>query len=217
MNSAAKVRVVIADDHKLFRTGLAELLATVPELCVTGHVGNANDLFAINAAEKPDVVLLDVEMPGPGPERSIARVRLDNPRVGVVILTMHDDPGLIRATIMAGANAYLLKSADRMELTAAVRLASRRDDNSVLIQTSRASALMFSPNPTGLDLSPREVEVLAILATAASNRDIASQLHISDATVKRHLTNIYDKLGATSRMDAVAKAQRAGMFPKKFN
>ncbi len=212
MSSSSPIRVVIADDHLLFRSGLRELLESIGGCEVVGDVGSAPELFTLNHAETPAVVVLDVEMPGPGPVRTTQRLISDNPSVGVVVLTMHDDPELVGDCIEAGAKAYLLKNADRAELTAAIRLAARTRDDVILIQLSRASALVLASRYGGMTLSARESEVLNLVAQAKTNREISTTLHISDATVKRHLTNVFAKLGATSRMDAVSRAQREGLI-----
>lgn len=208
------VRIVVADDHGLFRAGLIELLETVPEYSVLGDVATGDAAVAAAADLKPDVLVLDVEMPGPGAHRVIQQVGDASPNTRVVVLTMHDDPDLVRSLVEVGAAAYLVKTAGRNELVASINSAAR-GENAVLLAVSRATAVGLGRGPlqvgNGL-LSPREYEILLLVAGAKSNRDIARGLYISEATVKRHLANVYAKLGVGSRMEAVQAAIAHGIL-----
>lgn len=211
---SSPVRIVVADDHGLFRAGLIELLETVEKFEVLGDV--ATGAAAVVAARelKPDVLILDVEMPGPGAQSVIQEVAQASADTRVVVLTMHDDPDLVRSLIDAGAAGYLIKSASRDELVAAITTAARAE-GSVLLAVSRSTAVGFGRGPqdvgTGL-LSAREFEILSLVAAAKSNREIARKLYISEATVKRHLANVYTKLDASSRMEAVQAANASGIL-----
>jgi DNA-binding NarL/FixJ family response regulator len=210
------VRIVVADDHSLFRAGLIELLETVAEFNVLGDVPTGTAAIAAVAELKPDVLILDVEMPGPGAHAVIREVATASPETRVVVLTMHDDPDLVRSIVEAGAAGYLLKSAGRNELVAAINMAAR-SEGSVLLALSRSTAVGLGRGPlqvgNGL-LSPREYEILTLVAAAKSNREIARKLFISEATVKRHLANVYAKLGASSRMEAVQSAITNGILAR---
>jgi DNA-binding NarL/FixJ family response regulator len=209
------VRIVVVDDHHLFRAGVIELLQSVPEFDIAAEGATGVEAVTLTHQAKPDIVLLDVEMPGPGATATIRKILEASPRTRIVILTMHDDADIVRDLLDAGASGYLLKSAGRSELIAGITAAARTDD-AIMISVSRNTALQLGRTPSVPEptlLSAREYEVLTLLATAHSNRDIARQLHITDATVKRHLANIYAKLGATSRLDAVRKAGQRGILP----
>lgn len=211
-------RIVVVDDHHMFRAGVIELLQSVPEFDIVGQGATGVEAITISNEILPDIVILDVEMPGPGAMITIRRILEASPTSKIIVLTMHDDPELVRSLLDAGAVGYLLKSAGRNELIAAISTASR-NEGSVLLSVSRATVMSLGQAAAqhGTDLlSAREVEVLTLLAKANSNRDIAATLFISDGTVKRHLANIYTKLGANSRLDAVRKASQLGILTNTF-
>jgi DNA-binding NarL/FixJ family response regulator len=205
-----ELRVVVIDDHHLFRAGLIELLRTLPGITVAAEGSTGGQAITLASDLQPDVVLLDVQMPGPPPAATVRRIRDRSPATRVIIVTMHQSPSLIRELIASGASGYLMKNADRAELIAAIQLAAHPDDM-VLVSLSRTAFTALSqPSVTRTNLlSAREVQVLRLLAEAKSNHEIAAALCISDGTVKRHLTNLYAKLQATSRMDAVRKGRAA--------
>jgi DNA-binding NarL/FixJ family response regulator len=209
------IRIVVVDDHNMFRAGVIELLQSVSDFEIVAEGASGIEAITIALDVKPDIIILDVEMPGPGAKSTIHKVLEVSPTTKIIILTMHDDPDLVRELFEAGAAGYLLKSAGRTELIAAINTASRAED-SVLVSVSRATVIRLGrPAEPHSDLfSPRELEVLLLLALGRSNRDIAASLYISTGTVKRHLTNIYAKLGASSRMDAVRKADQLGISPR---
>lgn len=208
MTPGTRVRVLLADDHALFREGVAEIFAAEDDLRVVGQAADGDQAVALVEREQPDVVLLDVEMRGPGPEETLRQILRASPSSKVVVLTMHDEPRLVRSLLGLGARAYVVKSATREELLATVRMVERESDR-IVLSVSRDTLERLEGRDEGL-LSAREVEVLTLVAAGMSNARIASQLHISEGTVKRHLTNVYAKLGVASRMDAVNKAVSAG-------
>jgi DNA-binding NarL/FixJ family response regulator len=207
--SPERITVVLADDHALFREGVAEMLGAEDDLRIVGEAGDGDEAVELVQREKPDVVLLDVEMRGPGPEETLRRMLGASPSTRVVVLTMHDEPRLVRSLLGLGARAYVVKSATREELLATVRMV-RRDADRVVLSVSRDTLERLEGRDAGL-LSARELEVLTLVASGLSNARVAAQLHISEGTVKRHLTNVYAKLGVASRMDAVNKAASAGL------
>ncbi|MDG4765749.1 response regulator transcription factor [Solwaraspora sp. WMMD406] len=212
--NAGTIRIVLADDHTLFREGIREMLSTDPGLAVVGSVANGDDAVALVVRHRPDVLLLDVEMPGPGAAGVIRQVRRCSPETHVIVLTMHDDSAMVHHLLDSGASAYLAKSSLRIELVAAVRSVAEQSD-SVLLAVSRRTVEGLEQqrrnSQHGL-LTDREVDVLTLTAQALSNGQIAARLHVTEATVKRHLTNIYAKLGAVSRIDAVRKATAARLI-----
>jgi DNA-binding NarL/FixJ family response regulator len=204
--------VVLADDHTLFRQGIRELLCTDADLEVVGEASSGDEVLAVVGEHQPDVLLLDVEMPGPGAKALISRLGRTSPRTAIAILTMHESPALVHALLDGGATAYLVKSIGREELIATVHSLARNNEN-VLLSVPRATLESLERGEARQNmLSGRELEVLELVAKALSNGQIASRLFISEGTVKRHLTNIYSKLGATSRLDAVKKAVRAKLI-----
>jgi DNA-binding NarL/FixJ family response regulator len=198
-----RITVALADDHTLFRQGIRELLATDPAIRIVGEASTGDELLLLARRHQPDVVLLDVQMPGPGAKSLIEQIRRTHPSTAVVVLTMHEAPAVVRELLDCGAAAYLVKSIEREQLVATVHSVSHGREN-VLLSVPRASLERGQGRP-GI-LSDRELDVLRLVAKALSNKQIASLLFISEGTVKRHLTNIYAKLAATSRVDAIKKA-----------
>jgi DNA-binding NarL/FixJ family response regulator len=211
MTPGEPIRVVIVDDHTLFREGIRGMLDLEPELTVVAEGCSGPEAVMLAAKHQPDVMLLDVGMPGDGPAATIDQVRAVSPRSRLVILTMHDDPDLMRDLTDRGASAYLVKSVSRKELTALLRLVPRSADTVVLYVPRRTLKSAERTTPRDL-LSPRELDVLQLVAMALSNGQIAHRLSITEATVKRHLSNVYPKLGAVSRLDAINKAVAAGLI-----
>jgi DNA-binding NarL/FixJ family response regulator len=207
-----KITIALTDDHTLFRQGLRQLLLTDPDMEIVGEGATGDDAVALVDQHRPDVLLLDVEMPGPGARHVITRLTRSHPDTAIVVLTMHNRPAVVRELMDCGAAAYLVKTIGRDELIAAVRAVTQDRDN-VLLSVPRTTidALDDQVHQRHL-LSGRELEVLQLVAAAMSNAQIAARLVISESTVKRHLTNIYAKLGATSRVDALNKAAKAKLI-----
>lgn len=205
-----QIKVLLVDDHALFREGVAEIFAAEDDMRVVGEAENGLEALALSEREKPDVILLDVEMPVMGAERAIEGILRVSPSSKVLVLTMYDEPRLVRKLLALGAHAYIVKNATREELVAAVRTLHRVEDR-VVLSVSRSTAHRLEGSEKGT-LSVREMEVMLLAARAMSNGQIASYLHISEGTVKRHLTNIYAKLGVSSRADAAKKALTSGLI-----
>jgi len=205
-----RIRVLLADDHTMFRQGIKEMLSTDEEIEVVGEAGNGREAVALAEKLGPDVVLLDVEMPVLGAKQAMERMLENSPPPRVVIVTMFDDPRLVRELIGLGAVAYLVKSATMEELHTAVHTAANSptgpDKDIVIVAPPKA----FSVSAEADGLSERELEVLLMVARGMSNHQIAIALHLSEATVKRHLANIYPKIGVSSRGEAVRKALSNG-------
>ena len=207
-------RVLLADDHTMFRQGLKEMLSTDPGVEVVGEAENGEEAIALARRLGPDVVVLDVEMPVMGAEEAMEPMLRLSPPPGIVVVTMHDDAKLVRRLLGMGASAYLVKSASMHELISAVRAAaeepeedSPREDN-VLMVLPRGHMRETERGADGL--SGRELEILLLVARGLSNRQVAQVLHLSVATVKRHLANIYPKIGVRSRGEATRKALSEG-------
>jgi DNA-binding NarL/FixJ family response regulator len=204
------VRVLIVDDHPVVRTGLRGMLEGRPNLEVVGEAEDGEEAVKLTEQLNPNVVLMDLRMPGVGGVVATAQIKERIPDVHVLVLTTYDSSADILRAIEAGATGYLLKDAPREELFRAVRAAAQ---GKPLLAPEVAAYLMERVRwPSEETLSGRELEVLELVAQGKSNRDIAAELWISEATVKSHLLHVYDKLGATDRASAVAVAMKRGIL-----
>ncbi|MEU8263181.1 response regulator transcription factor [Micromonospora sp. NPDC048999] len=212
--STAPTRILLVDDHALFRHGLRELLSMEPDLTVIGEAGTGAEAVAFVAAHRPDVMLLDVGIPGDHAATTIIRTLAAVPATRIIILSMFDEPTVVRELLSAGARAYLLKSVTRDDLVATLR-SVRADPDRIMLSISRESFEQVSDTGARI-LSDREVEIVGLVAQAYSNSQIARRLDITEGTVKRHLRNVFAKLGAVSRIDAVNKAMAMNLVsPEK--
>ncbi|SCG54889.1 response regulator [Micromonospora halophytica] len=204
------VRLLLADDHPVVRSGLRALLSTEPDLTVVAEAATAREAVAVCARESVDVVLMDLQFGSgmQGVEATAAIVaRPDAPRV--LVLTTYDTEADILAAVEAGATGYLLKDAPPEELAAAVRAAAAGRS---ALAPAVAHRLIDRVRAPGVALTPRESEVLRLVADGLSNQQISRRLHLSQATVKTHLVHVYGKLGVESRTAAVAVARERGLI-----
>ncbi|WP_374712639.1 response regulator [Symbiobacterium terraclitae] len=212
-----KIRIMIVDDQSLLRRGLAALLNRNPDMEVVAEAGDGEEALRVAAGADPDVILMDVRMPvldGVAATRELVRRGC---RAGVIILTTFDDDEYIFEGLAAGARGYLLKDAEYEELSQAIRTVASGESllqpqitTRVLKEFSRLSSMAASrPKPQALaePLTERELEVLRLMASGASNQDIAAALYIGLGTVKHHVRAIFGKLGARDRVHAVLLAQ----------
>jgi len=193
------IGVVIADDHELYRDGLCALLESEGAFTVLATVGDGSAAIDAVDALRPDLLVLDVNMGDSPVEPTIRSAKRKAPTLSVAVLTMHSDRILREHLLRAGADAFLTKDVPKLELLAALVAVVAEEKHAV------------SPASRKELLSPRERDVLRLLAQAMSNRQIASWLSISEGTVKRHTGNIYEKLSARSRIDAVEKGRLIGL------
>lgn len=212
-----RIRVVLVDDHALFREGVASILRADGRLEVVGQGASGAEAVRLVRELRPDVLLLDVEMPGDDVTTTLQRLRATVPETRVLVLTMHQDARLVRRLLAMGATAYLVKSLPAEALVAIV-VANAVDggspDELVSISVPRSSLPHLGrTEESGSPLTARETEIMLLAAEACSNTTIAERLSISVGTVKRHMTNIFAKLEAESRIDAVRKARAAGALP----
>ncbi|KQR52316.1 two-component system response regulator [Leifsonia sp. Leaf336] len=196
----AKRTIVLADDHALFRKGVRALIED--SFDVVAEAADGQEAVALVEQARPDVLLLDVEMPGGSAERTITTVRRRSPSTAVVILTMHTDAVLQRQLLRAGASAFASKNIDERSLI----------DLLASAKPAQEAAPADVPAASDRVLTDRELEVIRMIAQAYTNREISARLNITEGTVKRHTTNIYAKLGATSRIDAVRKVIRLDLL-----
>ncbi len=204
------VRVLIADDHAVVRAGLRQLLATFEGIELVGESADGVEAVARATELRPDVVLMDIEMPRVDGIEATRRILEACEDAHVVILTSFSDREQILRALDAGAAGYVLKDAEPQELAAAIRAAARGESP---LDPRAASALLAArraPSPAD-QLSPRELEVLAMVVEGLPNKLIARRLEISEKTVKAHLTSIFRTIGATDRTQAALWAQRQGI------
>jgi DNA-binding NarL/FixJ family response regulator len=210
--AAGSVRILIVDDHALVREGLHRILQAQEDMQVVGEAGNSQAAVALAAREQPDIVLLDVEIPGGEATATVRQLRDASPGSRVIILSMHEGPRLVQALLSAGICGYLLKSIHWQELVLAIRTVYS-DRDRVVLGVSGESLRNVRQESGDVALSAREMEILGLVGQALSNGQIASRLSLKEATVKRHLRNIFIKLGAVSRIDAVNKATELQVMP----
>jgi DNA-binding NarL/FixJ family response regulator len=213
-------RVLIVDDHPVFRDGLAGLLATLPEVEVTGTAGTAEEALAAITETAPDVVLMDINLPGASGVEATRRASQIAPGTAVLVVTMVDDDDTVFAALAAGARGYVLKGASADEITAALRTVAAGGAvfgagvaTRLLAHTPGRLSGPASPSRPD-DLTTREREVLDLLAEGASNQQIARSLGISLKTVQNHVSRILDKLQAADRTQAALRARGVPPQPR---
>jgi DNA-binding NarL/FixJ family response regulator len=210
--STERIRLVIVDDHTLMREALASLLGAHSHLVIVGQTGTAAEAAEMCEVHRPDVVLLDVNLPDLAPIQAVRAVSAVSKPPRILALSMADDPDVVRDVLSAGAHGYLLKTVSHAELVTAVE-SVHRDHSRIFLSVSRSSLLSDTPLPRSTGpLSGREAEVLQLVAHGLSNARIGGRLSISEGTVKRHIQNIFGKLGVASRLEAVKRAVEAGLI-----
>ncbi|TNM61504.1 response regulator transcription factor [Streptomyces sp. NP160] len=205
------LRLVVVDDHPVVRAGIVALLSAEADLQVTAEVDDGAGVLAAYEQHRPDVVLMDLRMPGVDGVAATARLKAAHPGAHVLVLTTYDTDADILRAVEAGATGYLLKDAPRAALTDAVRRAARGE--TVLAPPVAARLLTRMREPATERLTARETEVLACVARGLSNPAIASELFIGEATVKSHLLRVFTKLGVDDRTAAVTVAMSRGLLP----
>jgi DNA-binding NarL/FixJ family response regulator len=205
------IRIVVVDDHPIVREGLVAALTDEKEFKVVGAVGSAEDALPLVAAQRPDVILLDLELPGQSGLEAIPKLRDARPQSKVLILTAYDTDERVIGALGAGAQGYLLKGASLEEIARAIR--SVHAGGSYLEPRIAAKVVgALSPRSKAAALSGREREVLRLVAGGQANKQIARTLGITERTVKFHVTSILNKLGAENRAQAVSLATRRGLL-----
>lgn len=203
------IRILLVDDHRIVREGLASMLSTQPDMCVVGEAGTGTEAIAQAICLLPDIILLDLEMPDLDGVGVLERVRVELPNARVIILTAYGTDERILDAVRAGAKGYLLKGAGLDEVLHAVRVAA--EGGSLLepkvaerLRDSMERILRSGKVPT--PLTERERDILTHIAHGLSNKAIGDELHLAERTVKFHATIIFQKLGVSNRAEAVAKA-----------
>jgi len=200
------IRVVVVDDHALHRDGTRQILDAHPDLLVVGDASSGEVALALINQLRPDVVLMDIRLPGMNGIEVTRRLTRDHPEVHVLMVSAYDEDEYVRGALEAGAAGYLSKTAPGKELVQAVRAVA---GGTSVLQSGLTARLMVSSRQherDACDLTERELAVLSLLAEGLHNREIAARLGISSRTVDRHCDNIYAKLGVGSRTEAVVRA-----------
>ena len=210
------VRVLLADDHPLFRNGVASLLAT-RDYVVVGQAGSGAEAVQLAEALKPDLILMDIRMPGLNGLAATRLIKTRQPEARIVILTVSEEDADLFEAIKSGAAGYLLKSLDSGQFFELLEAVMRGEPGitpdlaaKILREFARPQTTAVEPGPD--DLTPREREVLGLVAQGATNAEIAAQLAVSENTVKFHMKNILQKLHARNRAEVVAYALRSGLI-----
>ena len=203
---AARAGVLVVDDHALLRTGVANIINQEPDLRVVGEAGNGLEALEAYERHRPDVTLLDLRMPLMEGVEAIRRIRDRDPRARVIVLTTYDTDEEITRALKAGAKAYVLKDIPADELVRCIR-----DVLAGKTYLAPAAAAKLAEGVTRVRLTPREMSALQLMADGKANKEIAAALDISERTVKTHLAHLFEKLGATSRTEAVKVATRRGL------
>jgi DNA-binding NarL/FixJ family response regulator len=203
------IRVLLADDHTMFRQGIRQMLETDPQIEVVGEAANGKEAIALARQREPDIIFLDIEMPVMGGEEAIKQLLKISSSPRIMILTMHASERIARRFLARGASAYVSKSASIEELVAAVHNAvqcprSPKGDNAMVIVPSDVFERIEKEEET--TITSRQLEILLLAARGLSNRQIANSLILSEGTVNRHLANLYRRIGVSSRGEAVQKA-----------
>jgi DNA-binding NarL/FixJ family response regulator len=205
-----KIRILLIDDHPVVREGLSGMLAGQPDFEVVGQASDGSQGVSMNAELRPDVILMDLRMPGMDGVTAIREINAAMPQTNILVLTTYDsDVDIVRA-VEAGATGYLLKDTPREDLFRAVRAASNGE--SVLAPAVAARLMTRMRTPAEENLTTREIEVLELVSKGNSNKQVARSLHISTATVKTHLIHIFDKLAVKDRTSAVTVALEKGIL-----
>ena len=205
------IRVLLADDHPVVREGLRGMLSTEPDMEVTGEAASGTEAVTLFASLRPDVVLMDLRMPGGDGVEAIEEIRRRHGAARIIVLTTYDTDADILRAVEAGATGYLLKDAPRADLLRAIRAAASGETVLAPLVAGRLVSRVRRPRPDAL--SARETEVLALVARGLTNVQIGRALFVSEATVKTHLMRACSKLGVTGRTAAVTKAMETGALP----
>lgn len=215
-----KIRVVLADDHTIVRHAIRQALEIAEDIEILGEASDGNMALQLVEELKPDIALLDIQMPGQSGVEVTRQIKALFPNVRILILTAYDDDPYVFALLQAGADGYLLKTLDVDDLIRAVRAVHRGESALSPEITEMVLKQIKSGHPAGAakqieGLTARELEIIRLVAEGLTNKSIGAQLGINDRTVRGHLANIFGKLGAASRTEAVTEALKKGWIVLK--
>lgn len=208
-----QIRLLVADDHPLFRQGVVASLSAEPDLTVAGEAGSGEEAQKLAGDLLPDVLLMDITMPGAGGIAAARQISAAWPIVRIIMLTVSEDQDNLMAALKAGARGYVLKGVSARELANAVRTVAGGD---VYISPSLAGGILFEMTQSQPDdligsLTEREKEILTLVADGLTNREIGEKLHLAEKTIKHYMTNVLQKLQVRSRVEAALLAQKHGL------
>jgi two-component system, NarL family, response regulator len=207
MSRNSKLRLILADDHPVLREGLSLILGALPDMAVVAEGSTGEEAFELFLKHEPDVLILDLQMPGEGGLNTVRRLQKKRPAAKILILTTYDTDEDIYRTMLAGAAGYILKDSPRDELIRAIRTIASGQRC-----ISRTAGAKLAGRIGAPELTERELSVLRCVATGQANKEVAAALRISEGTVKSHVNKIMQKLGALSRTDAVMVGLRKGLI-----
>lgn len=213
------IRLLIADDHTLFREGLAAILGSQPDVEIVGEASTGAQAVALASAQLPDIVLMDIQMPQMNGLAATEKILDANPHIGIIVLTMLEDDDSVFAAMRAGARGYVLKGADKAEMVRAIHAVAQGE---ALFGPAVAKRLVaffhdvrgiknLAPPRAFPELTERETEVLDLIARGFNNSEIAETLVLSPKTVSNHISNIFNKLTVADRAQAIVRARQAGL------
>jgi DNA-binding NarL/FixJ family response regulator len=210
------IRVLIGDDHPHFRDGLRALLLSAPDLEVVGEAGNGEEAISLAAELQPDVILMDLNMPGVGGIEATRRILRTSPHIAILVISMFEDADSVFAALQAGARGYLLKGALKAEILRSIRAVSSGEAIFGPSIAKRLIQYFAGPHPSAPpdafpELTEREREILTLIARHETNPEIAKRLYLSPKTVRNHVSNIFTKLQVADRAQAIIRAREAGL------
>ena len=208
------IRVMIADDHPVFRDGLASLLEPLPQIEVVARASDGAEAVTLAAEHRPQVIVMDVQMPGINGIEATRRIVADDPDVGILVLTMGEDDGTVLSALRAGARGYLRKGAEQDEIVRAITTVHAGGvvfGASLAARIAEVLAPVARPEKPFPELTERETEVLDLIAAGRNNGQIASELFLSPKTIRNNVTSILAKLQATDRAEMIIRARDAGL------
>ncbi len=210
------IRVLIADDHPHFRDGLRALLLSALDLEVVGEAGDGEEAISLAVELQPDVILMDLNMPGVGGIEATRRILRTSPHIAILVISMFEDDDSIFAALQAGARGYLLKGALKAEILRAIRAVTSGEAIFGPAIAKRLMNYFATPRPSAPpnafpELTDREREILTLIAQQQTNPEIAKRLHLSPKTVRNHVSNIFAKLQVADRAQAIIRAREAGL------
>ena len=212
-DSTEPIRILLADDHTLFRDGLRALFNSLPDTEVVGEAASGGDAIRLAEELQPDVILMDIQMPGVNGIEATRKIVQTSPHIGVIVVTMFEDDDSVFAAMRAGARGYVLKGASQEEMLRAIRAVAQGDAQFGADIAARLMNFFAAPRPPQIfpELTDREREVLALIAQGHNNSEIARKLVISVKTVRNHVSNIFSKLQVADRAQAIIQAREAGL------
>ena len=210
------IRVLIADDHPLFRDGLRTLLGVVPETECVGEVATGDEAITQAATLQPDIILMDLHMPGLNGIEATRAILHTSPHIGILVLTMFEDDDSVFSAMRAGARGYLLKGADQAEIVRAITVVSHGEAIFSASIAGRLTNYFATLGKASLphafpELTEREREILVLIAQGSNNAEIAGRLVLSQKTVRNHVSNVFSKLQVADRAQAIIRAREAGL------